>query len=73
MENNNDCLSLMMVATNLCLRYDEWTPSMIDVLDINKNETCKKIKEMYPEANDRSVQSVVFSILLYIYNLATRL
>ena len=71
MKDNNDCISLMIVATSLCSRYNEWTPSMLDVLDMNKNETCKKIRQQYPDADDKAVQSVVFSILLYIYRLVT--
>ena len=73
MKDNNDCISLMIVATSLCSRYNEWTPSMLDVLDMDKNETCKKIRQQYPDADDKAVQSVVFSILLYIYKSITQI
>jgi hypothetical protein len=72
MEYNNDCISLMLVATSLCSRYDEWTQNMLDILDMNTNETCKKMKQQYPEATDKVIQSVVFSILLYIYKTITQ-
>jgi hypothetical protein len=54
MEYNNDCISLMLVATSLCSRYDEWTQNMLDILDMNTNETCKKMRQQYPEAIDSS-------------------
>jgi hypothetical protein len=67
MDLNDDYMSLLMVSNTLCARYNELDEQTIKALDINTNETCKILKIKYPDADDKAIQCITLSFLLYMY------
>jgi len=71
----NDQLTLMIMATTLSKKYDEWSQNsdVMDVLNVNTNNICIYLKDKYPYIEDSIAQSVSLAFLLYLYLLVTRL
>lgn len=68
MENmNEDYLSLLVVSTTLCAKYDQWK-EQANILDMHTNETCKFFKTKYPDADDKVIKSITMGFLLYMYS-----
>ena len=66
-----DQLKLMIIATTLSKKYDEWSkyPNTLDVLNVNTNAICICLKEKYPSIEDSVAQSISLAYILYLYAL----
>jgi len=51
---------ILIMATTFCNNYDEWKnyDNIMNVLDMNTNSFCKKLKLQYPLSEDKIIQSI---------------
>lgn len=66
--NSNDSgMALMVIATSLCDKYDEWItdPNILNVVDLQKNSICVGLKQLYPTINDKITQSIALAFTMY--------
>lgn len=68
-ENNDSQISMLVTATTLCSKYDDWSinEKIMNVLNVNTNNLCIELKQKYPNADDKVVQSIVLALLLHFY------
>lgn len=67
----NDRLTIVVMATTLQSKYDEWSKDekIMDVLDVEKNSLCIQLKNLYPHSEKNVIQSIALSFFLYLYTL----
>lgn len=65
--SSNSGMTLMVIATSLCNRYNEWcTDSKImDVVNVQTNTICIGLKQMYPLIEDKVAQSIALAFTMY--------
>ena len=71
--HTNSGMTLMVIATSLCNKYDEWknNEKLMNLVDINTNSICMGLKDMYPEIDNKVIQSIGLAFSIYIYLLVT--
>ena len=68
-ESNDEYLRLLMISTTLRGTYDTWidNPQFSDVLNVETNSTCIKLKKLFPTTDNKVVQSISLAVLVYMY------
>jgi len=64
---------ILIMATTFCSNYEEWKnhDDIMNVLDMDTNSFCKKLKLQYPLSEDKIIQSIslaYYMALLMICN-----
>lgn len=67
-DQDNSFVAMIVIATSLTNRYDEWSSddNIMGIVDINKNSICVGLKEMYPELDNKIVQSIALAFTIYM-------
>lgn len=64
-----DGLTVMVIATTLCNKYDEWKndENYMKIVDLNKNSICVGLKKLYPMIEDKVTQSIALAFSFHFY------
>lgn len=62
-------IDILTMATTLCSKYDEWKKydDVMDILDINTNSFCKKMKSKFPNSDEKILQSITLTYYLILF------
>lgn len=64
----NSPLHIMMISTTLRGSYDNWiNDALRETLNVETNQICINLKNMYPGIDDRSVQCMALSATIFTY------
>ena len=66
-EKENTGMTMMIIATSLCAKYDEWKndTNIMKIVDVNKNSICIGLKNIYPTMETKVMQSIALSFTMY--------
>ncbi len=65
--SKNSGMMLMIIATSLCNKYDEWKNdiNIMSIVDLNSNSICVGLKKIYPTIEDKITQSIALAFTMY--------
>ncbi len=63
----NSGMMLIVIATNLCNRYDEWKndTNIMNIVNLDTNSICIGLKKIYPFIDTKVVQSIALAFTMY--------
>lgn len=63
----NNGMMLMVIATSLCNRYDEWKTdaNIMNIVDLDNNSICVGLKTIYPSIETKVIQSIALAFTMY--------
>lgn len=67
LNTQNGYLTLIVIATSLCDRYDEWkhNDEILKIVNLNDNVICNGLKQLYPSMDNKTVQSIALAFSIY--------
>lgn len=66
-DTENSGMTLMIIATSLCNKYEEWKndSNIMKIVDVNKNSICVGLKNVYPTMDMKVMQSIALAFTMY--------
>lgn len=64
-----DWMNFMVFSTTLCGNYDQWkdNPNISEIINVNTNPMCVNLKNSFPDAEDKVIQSITLGFLYNVY------